>query len=246
MGAVESVLTSIKQEINSLPTDEFGAVIFANEFGDIIQDVPALDDLLHPDSDVEIEGFIPDKMDILGTYTPMRSPGVVTLRRRALRNFFWSIVRELLHRKLGAFITPADLERISAFIVKKTYYHEIFHFNSDVLGMLFNRQLEKNTEEALAVAYSHLMTAAERASSNTQLGRANAVLFNHAFELAYRYTSPGYQDWVHYADVIRFKNGLLDYMKPNNYQKLQSNGIAVEDLLYDMLGKPQGFVERVW
>jgi hypothetical protein len=71
------------------------------------------------------------------------------------------------------------------------------------------------------------------------------VLFNYAFDLIYHYISPGYRDWVNFADEARFKNGLIDYIRPGQYQRLQGNGVAVEDLLFEMLGKPRQAAERV-
>lgn len=251
MGAVEAVVNIIKAELNQCYTDHLGGVDFEQSEIDgeplykLIRAIPPLGKLLHPEPDVEIENEIREDSDVLGTYTRMRSPGVVTLRARAIRNFFWQIVTVLRQQPFEVFITVPELERIAAMLARKTYYHEIFHFNSDVMGMLFGSVYDKFQEEALAVAYSRLMLQRDRSSANTQIGRMNAALYNRAIEYSFQYTSEGYRDWVHYNDEVRFKNGLLDYIKPGEYRKLQANAVAVEDLLFDMLGKPQGFVERV-
>jgi len=62
---------------------------------------------------------------------------------------------------------------------------------------------------------------------------------------AFKYTSPGYEDWHNFEDKDEFKLGLLHYIRPGNYQKLLNNNVAVKDLLFGMLGKIQGFEERV-
>lgn len=251
MGAIDAVINGMKGEISQLPTDELGGVIFEGAmigdmpFEHMLRRLPPLEALLSPEPDVETEREIREDSDVLGIYTRMRSPGIVALRSRAIRNFFWRIIGALRQQPFGAFITVPDLERIATMIAKKTYYHEIFHFNSDVFGMLFGSIYDPYPEEAFAVAYARLMIQRDRSSANTQIGRINAVLYNKAIELSFQYRSEGYRDWVLYSDEVRFKNGLVDYIKPGQYQRLQGNAVAVEDLLFDMLGKPQGFVERV-
>ena len=50
-----------------------------------------------------------------------------------------------------------------------------------------------------------------------------------------------------YADEVRFKPALLDYIAPKNYTRLQGNGVDMERLLYGMIGQmDKGYVERVW
>lgn len=49
-----------------------------------------------------------------------------------------------------------------------------------------------------------------------------------------------------YADEVRFKPALLDYIAPNNCAKLQGNGVDMERLLCGMIGQmDKGYVERV-
>lgn len=245
MTSVERVVSTIRGEIARLETNDLNGVIFKDrEWYNLLDGVPPLDAILHPQPDVLCERLHPDERVVLGTYTPIRSPGVITLYIHNIRNFFWRIIEELTNQPLRAFITKGDLERIALLTTTKTLHHEVFHFNCDVFRLLFSAAYDVEGEESLAVAYSRLRIESEQRNANTQLGRINAVLYSSVMDIAYRYTSPGYRDWYQFADHVRFKDGLVRYIKPGQYQRLQANGIAAHELLFDQLGKLTGYIEQ--
>jgi hypothetical protein len=174
----------------------------------------------------------------------MHSPGRVLLLGRNLRAFFWSLVAQLHHRM--PYLTASDLKGALRLVVAKTYQQELFHFHSDVLRQIFGASFDPLLEEALAVAWSRLQILQQRGVWNSQIGRMNGVVFNHLLPLAYAYRSPGYRDWPLYADAVRFKPALLDYLASANRIRLQANGVDLETLVFGMLGGISGgYVEAV-
>lgn len=242
MGALEDVISEIAQDIKPIEEGEYGEAIFDK----FLFDVPELDDLLEPEPDVVDKEGIPrvsDNPSVLGVYIPMSSPGQVILYSQKIKRFFWSLVRRIHHRI--PYITKFDLTAGSRFVAMKTYHHEIFHFNCDVFRMLLGSSYDVMIEEALAVAYARMKIAEERKNWQAQTGRMNGVVYGLMMDEAFRYRAEGYKDWVNYADEARFKQGLLDYIGPHNYQRLQSNNVSVEELVYGMLGKATGSMEKV-
>jgi hypothetical protein len=52
-------------------------------------------------------------------------------------------------------------------------------------------------------------------------------------------------DWINFSGEGDLKQGLLDYFKPGGCQFLRRNNVPVEDLLYPVLGRMSGYLERV-
>jgi hypothetical protein len=239
----------IKEEIEPLDVDEMGQVIIDPES----IDAPDLDDFFNPDPDVideEYSGFSwpvsqPPQPFLLGIYYPMSSPGHVVLFTRNIQLFYRSLLREVLRRVPS--ISKPDMETAVRLVVLKTYYHECFHFDCDLLRRLFGKgQRDRLMEEALAVAWSRMQVAKDRSQWNTGIGRMNALVYNLFVRLAYQYRSAGYCDWPLYADDVRFKAGLRDFFDPPNANFLESSGVPVGDVLFEMLGKRkenEGFYE---
>ncbi|MGO9613753.1 MAG: hypothetical protein ACLPX5_12060 [Dissulfurispiraceae bacterium] len=240
MSLTDDIIREIRKEIDQLPTGDFDEVIFK----EALFREARLEKLLNQRPDVQIEGNLPDEETVLGIYIPMSSPGVVCLNLRNIRAFFWGLISECVQMLFGAFVTKPDLERVATLVTLSTYHHEVFHFNCDVLHSLFGGHYDKYLEEALAVAYSRMQVISLRANANSTIGRLNPVLYNFVLRTAYRYTSQGYRDWVNYPDEVNFKAGLIQYIQPGSYQKLESNGVSAEDLLFGILGRPTGFIER--
>ena len=129
----------------------------------------------------------------------------------------------------------------------KTHEHELFHYNINVLQEMFGGSYTPAIEEALAVAWARTKIQGERAKWNSQIGRMNGLFYSLLMQRAFAYRSPGYRDWVLYADEVRFKPALLNYIAPKNSARLQGNGVDMERLLYGMIGlMDKGYVERVW
>lgn len=125
----------------------------------------------------------------------------------------------------------------------KTHEHELFHYNINVLQELFGGTYVPEIEEALAVAWARHKITGGRWHRRGMNGQFHSLLMERAFA----YNSPGYRDWVLYADEARFKPALLEYISPNNYAGLQANGVDMQQVIFEMIGRmDRGYVERVW
>jgi hypothetical protein len=173
---------------------------------------------------------------LLGIYIPMHSPGTVVLFIRNLRWFYWRLLQSAL-RQVSK-ISKVDLNEAARLVVLKTYYHEIFHFDCDVLRHLNHSQYgdsDREREEALAVARARSRIIDDHKDGRTTFGKMNSVLFNILLDEAFRYSSPGYRDWPNFSDEPSFKFGILKHIQPKNYPLLRANGVAVENLLFNQL-----------
>ena len=172
---------------------------------------------------------------ILGTYSAMSSPGVVSLCLDNLKDFFHSLVNRSLHA--GHPISSKELKLIAKIVVYKTYWHELFHFDCDVLRHLFGGYIDRNIEEALAVARSQWRIRSFNGYKFLGISRDR---FDFIVSEAFKYTSPGYKDWVNYSDEKDFQHGLLRYINPPTSGFLRSNGVQVQKLIYALLTQDNG------
>lgn len=250
---IEQLNKEVNSEINKLPEDESGRVILDDDF---FGDVPPPGVFLEPPPDV-IGNAPEDPNDdwwvewrgrhpfLLGMYIPMNSPGQVVLFGNNLRRFYKSLLREIT--PTIPYLTKLDLNAAWSLVVMKTHTHEFFHYYCDVLHGLFGGSYTYMIEEALAVAWARNCIHGQRSTWNTQIGRMNGQLYSSLMKRAFFYNTPGYDDWVHYADDIRFRPALVDYIAPGDLLKLRGNGVDVEHLVCNMLGQCRGgVVERVW
>jgi hypothetical protein len=128
-----------------------------------------------------------------------------------------------------------------------THEHELFHYNINVLQEMFGGSYTPKIEEALAVAWARMKIHKKLGVWQSTIGRMNGQVYSLLMQRAFAYRSAGYRDWVLYADEVRFKLALLDYIAPMNYARLQGNGVDMERLLYGMIGQmDKGYMERVW
>jgi hypothetical protein len=250
---IDQLNKEITAEINRLSEGELGEVLLDDEFFGEVAD-PDL--FLEPPPDVLIDH--PDDPDdpwwddyrrrhpfLLGMYIPMNSPGQVILFGNNLKWFYKSLVRATAPGI--PYLTKLDLSAAWTLVRMKTHSHEMFHYYCDVLHGLWGGSYTSAIEEALAVAWARQCLQEQRDTWNTQIGRMNGLFYNLLMKRAFVYRSPGYRDWVLYADDIRFKPALVDYVAPGAYLKLQGNGVDVEHLLLGLLAQCRGgFVERVW
>lgn len=244
MTAFDSIVTPITSVINSLPTGRYGEVLFEDSAFD---DFPKPEFFLHPDPDVhegpdDDQGLreLSEHTPLLGLYVPMHSPGQLILFGNNLRRFFWSLV--LNHRHGLPYLTPLDLQGALDLVIRKTYQHELFHFNCDVLRQLFGSQYRRDHEESLAVAWSRQQIIGQRGVWNSKIGRMNGVLYMRLIDAAFAYRSPGYRDWPQFADDSRFRPALMSYLAdPNAQSRLEANGISnLPDLLVGLIGRVSG------
>lgn len=245
MGANDILIKEVTAEINALCTGFYGEVIFEKS---LFADIPDLEcfmdprpdiwtqEGLHGQDDQRIEHMLAENVSVLGLYIPMRSPGVIILARRNLRQFFWSLVSGV-HRVLP-YLTPGDLQGVLQLAISKTYQHELFHYRSDVLRQMFGGPFDPLLEEALAVAWSRLWILNQ--DGRSLIGKMNRVCFQRVIKMGFEYRSPGYRDWPKYGTTVSFKAALLGYVAPSNYQQLQANGVEMEEIVLKMLESISG------
>jgi len=176
-----------------------------------------------------------DGEDYLGKYTPMNSPGVLTLYADKQAKYFWQIMNKLYR---GGFPVN-DLEQVKIlchYHVQTTYIHEQFHHLSDICGHLFDRQYDRNKEEALAVAFSyhHLKRHIGTVLSNSlpHIGVRNlAHFFEDFIDLRFTYHQPGYRNWTNYKlHLERFCYDVVQYLCPGR-DFLDNNGVNLHGVL---------------
>ena len=90
----------------------------------------------------------------LGQYSPMRSPGKITLSIHTLRGAFDQHIRDSI--SAGYRITFSDLHNSAHIFVRKTIYHEYFHNYADIQRHLYGSYYVKDIEEALVVVWSRM------------------------------------------------------------------------------------------
>jgi hypothetical protein len=79
--------------------------------------------------------------------------------------------------------------------------------------LLDQSQTDPYIEEGLAVSYSRLRIAKDRANGRKRMGKMRNVLFNFLWKETYAYQSPGYKDYPKYQDKEKpFVDGLMAYM----------------------------------
>ncbi len=167
---------------------------------------------------------------ILGTYTPMASPGRITLVADRQRQFFWSLV-SLLARQ-GTPILRDELLPMAQLVALGTYHHEYFHFFCDVQRRLFpGSRHERDTEEALATAYGRLKVDEQRRVWQSKVGRLPGFVFHRLVTERFRYTAPGYRDWPAYATWDALYDGLVRYLDPPNAAFLRASGVDLDGML---------------
>ena len=241
MSIADDLAKEIRHEIDALKEGEFGEVLFDQQIFSVLP----IEEYLHPEPDVVDGGETSlEKGNLLGCYVPMKSPGKIFLSRRNIKDFFWSLV--LTVRNDIQYITKFDLLSGFQLVTLKTYNHELFHFNCDVLRACFGGSYDALPEEALAVAWARMKIMQERNIWQSQIARMNAAFFRLIMCHAFNYTSPGYRDWHLFADEMLFKNELIRYIQPTNYDKLLNSGVDVGDMIYRLLGNiKNGFVEKI-
>ena len=207
-----------------------------------------LEEFLNQPEDVLSE-WQPEDQILLGSYTPMHSPGIVALYENNIRNFFWRAVNEVLLANRNIFVSKNDLKHSAELVVLKVWWHELFHFSCDVFRQLFGSKFDSMTEEALAVAYSRLKMLELRSSGKSKISRIQPLFFSEMLQRIYSYTSPGYRDWPRYGDAARFDDGLSGYVLPHG-NKLKLSGVDLFKMLKDMLTSltsvpENGYVEKL-
>lgn len=190
---------------------------------------------------ISLERVLGTEEDVLGHYTPMSSPGSITLHSGNLRAFLWRLVDTLRNRQ-GLPVIKEDLPAMAQLLASSTYHHEHFHFFCDIQRRLFpTSKFDPLMEEALAVAYEHRKIEEEHSRWQSVVGRMTRVVYRSLLVEAFKYTQPGYRDWILYSDDARFADGLANYIDPPNCQFLEASGVAVDSLLMAQLDRVYAF-----
>lgn len=242
MKALNLTIDHLLANLKDVPEGEYGELVAIQHF----LDPASYEGFMNPEPDTEEGLVVCDEPNsyVLGRYYRMQSPGRLVLYKRNLKIFFDTLIHELLKRT--QYVTRSDLSAAARLVVLKTYQHELFHFDCNVLRIMFGSNQDRFLEEALAVSWSRIKIAEERKIWQSAIGRMNGVIYGILMELAYKYGSPGYRDWTDYADEVSFKNGLAGYLKPQGYNFLIDNGVNIPDILFSTLGNGkdgQGLIE---
>lgn len=178
------------------------------------------------------EEIMASEQDILGCYTPMSSPGKITLDWTVIGSLFWHTILEM--QRAGLYLERRDVEVMARLTCEKTYIHESFHHFCDVSRHLFGGQHDRLIEEALAVACSFRELAEMHAESRSRASRLSGLLFRELTTRLFRYSAPGYRDWVQYQTSQDFENGLIGYLAPPSAGFLLQSRVDVAALLSAM------------
>jgi hypothetical protein len=169
------------------------------------------------------------KSDVLGCYYPMQSPGRIALDSTVIGSLFWHTALDM--QQQGLHIERRDMPLMAAVTVQKTSLHETFHHFADVARHLFGGSFDHEAEEALAVACSYRDLVEMRGDWRSKPARLHGLLFRELVTRLYRYTAPGYRDWVRYQTPLTFEQGLIDYLGPASTPFLQGSGVDVASIL---------------
>ena len=172
--------------------------------------------------------------EVLGQYTPMSSPGIISLSIDKLRDHFIQQIQYLIIA--GGSITFCDISNLANIYIRKTVYHEYFHHYTDIQRCLFGSYHSKDTEEALAVAWSRMKI--EQYTKNKKYWKTpvNTPPYERFKRNIYNYCQPGYKDWKIYYDPKSddksiFCDTIRTYTLPSGSTKLKENGIDFEALI---------------
>ena len=154
---IERILRNVKRGIKESPEQKrspIGRIMLSPEF------------MRQETLDFPLKRYMNLEEDILGTYTPMTSPGTITLHSHELNAYFFHLLN-YLQSDLNLYIIEKDLKQLITLVVFKTYHHEFFHFFCEVQRQLFpTLSSDHLQEEALAVVYSALRIDEQREPGN--------------------------------------------------------------------------------
>lgn len=198
----------------------------------------------------------PDSNDsdylILGSYTPMNSPGIITFYVNNIVTYTGSLIRKLVK---SGFRFDLDLVVSTTYlVVKDIMLHESFHYYCDYKRRLTSAIIDRDKEEALAVAHSFMNIDRSHIGYRFRLDLFHDIrkLHSHFFrnynvitrrgiklrkysiqfkDQHYKaFTLKGYRDWPLYVNRGSYETHYYDYIKNNQLDVLLSNGVPVNDI----------------
>ncbi|MCB0703578.1 MAG: hypothetical protein KDC55_12800 [Ignavibacteriae bacterium] len=214
---------------------------------------PVIGDIYGEDiSDTENTDYL-----ILGSYTPMRSPGVITFYIDAITKYTGSLIRKIV--KSGYNYSFELVATTTFLVIQDVTLHESFHYYCDYKRSITSAKYDRDKEEALAVAHSYNMLGRHSLvfgynrslynelrwvqrhyRGNFDRVRRNPILIRELREVFkekhYKaFTLPGYRDWHLYINKNSYETDFYDYIKDLNLDKLLSNGVPVNDIRGELM-----------
>lgn len=232
--AVKKMMSALPEFSKAQSDPREGLGIRLDDYADIIEEMG-----------LTVEQVLAEERDVLGTYRPMRSPGLITLYSNELSAFFWHLAYQI--NKTGYYMERIDFERMAHMVALKTYAHEQFHHFSDVARQLFGGTYDHQIEEALAVAWSYRKVQEQRNAWMSKEARLSSPFYNEMMQQMYRYTSLGYRDWVYYQAEVDFLTTVAIYLGGTQRGFLAQSGIDVGRVLLAVLEEVQdkGVIEEI-
>lgn len=210
--------------------------------------------LLKKDLQKEKRPFVEDNPDTLpeiknslelGFYEKMRSPGKIGFCIDHLYKFSLNILIDCMHRKNIDF-RPFDLVKLIEMVVMKTFYHEHFHFYSDLFSYLSSSfNFDHEIEEALSVSFSyHVLNGNIKIRRWPFMRNSFVDIVENTFKITYPFRSGlswgaqvvvlkvmfsyykslyPYNQWINYRNQVAFRAKLEDYFKFSNYTFLKKS-----------------------
>lgn len=194
---------------------------------------------------------------ILGSYTPMKSPGVITFYMDAITKYTGSLIKKIV--KSGYPYNFESIILISYLVVKDITLHESFHYYCDYKRSITLSKYDRDKEEALAVAHSYNMIRRQfgiLGYTNSLANEFRLILRNYEkrFNIRHRYslgireytevfkekhyksfTLKGYRDWHKYINRNSYETDFYEYIKDSQLDKLLSNGVPVNDIRGELM-----------
>jgi hypothetical protein len=201
------------------------------------------------------EQNVNDTSIILGSYTPMNSPGVITFYRENIKQYSSSLIRKVVNSGISLGLDTALFSIY--FVVEDIMQHESFHYYCDYKRQLTGAEYNHDKEEAFAVAHSYqemddwhtfyhaFMHGSEyntffssyfHNGPNIQLckNRMKAIFEFLRIEHYKGFTLPGYKDWHLYKKRDSYETHYFDYLKNKLLENLLKNGVPVNDISWEI------------
>jgi hypothetical protein len=196
-----------------------------------------------------------DEAIILGSYTPMNSPGVITFYRNNIKKYSGSLIRKVVNSGISFGLDTALFTIY--FVVEDIMKHESFHYYCDYKRQLTLASYDHDKEEAFAVAHSYqemhdwhtfyhaFMHGSEynaffrnyfHNGPNVHLCKNRMVaIFEFLRKEHYKgFTLPGYKDWHLYKKRESYETHYFDYLKNSKLDALLKNGVPVSDISWEI------------
>lgn len=244
-----------RNELSNQPISEVGDVYepnFPEDFPNEI-DNPTISDIFDRTDLPQTETT--NDVIILGSYTPMNSPGVITFFRKNIKNYSGSLIRKVVNSGISMGLDTALFTIY--FVVEDIMNHESFHYYCDYKRKLTSAHYDHDKEEAFAVAHSyqemndwhtfyhafmHGSPYNDFFSNYFHNGpqvqickRRMKAIFNFVQKEYYKgFTLPGYRDWHLYKERKCYKTHYFDYLKNTLLEDLLKNGVPVNDVYWEI------------